>query len=132
MPGYSILSTKRLSTCHPFLQLIFTEVIKEIDNTILIGFCSKDAQDEAFRNGKSKLRFPQSNHNFRPWSLAVDVAPYPIQWKNIKRFYYFAGHVKAIALSKGISLRWGGDWDGDYIYSDQDFNDLVHFELIGM
>jgi peptidoglycan L-alanyl-D-glutamate endopeptidase CwlK len=27
-------------------------------------------------------------------------------------------------------LRWGGDWDMDTKVSDNDFDDLVHFELV--
>jgi hypothetical protein len=29
----------------------------------------------------------------------------------------------------GIGLRWGGDWDSDKDFSDQNFDDLVHWEL---
>ena len=29
-----------------------------------------------------------------------------------------------------VSLRWGGDWDGDGDRTDQTFNDLMHWELI--
>lgn len=62
-------------------------------------------------------------------SRAVDVAPYPINWGDKKRFYHFAGYVQGLAAQLGISLRWGGDWDGDNDLNDQTFFDLVHFEL---
>ena len=29
----------------------------------------------------------------------------------------------------GIDLIWGGDWDGDTDLNDNNFDDLVHFEL---
>lgn len=68
--------------------------------------------------------------------MAVDVAPYDpevkgVDWQDWDSFYLFAGFVKGIAASKGIQVRWGGDWDSDWQTDDQKFNDLVHFELIG-
>ena len=29
-----------------------------------------------------------------------------------------------------IKLRWGGDWNDNKDFSDQTFDDLVHFELV--
>jgi len=63
-------------------------------------------------------------------SLAVDVAPYPIDWNDRERFCYFAGYVKGIAKSLGTELRWGGDWDRDTQVKDNNFDDLPHFELV--
>jgi len=45
-------------------------------------------------------------------------------------FDHFAGVVRAVAYEMDISIRWGGDWDGDWNLFDQTFNDLVHFEVI--
>jgi peptidoglycan L-alanyl-D-glutamate endopeptidase CwlK len=28
------------------------------------------------------------------------------------------------------AIRWGGDWDSDDIFDDQNFDDLPHFELV--
>jgi len=67
-------------------------------------------------------------HNHHP-SLAVDVAPYPIDWENTNRFFYLAGLVEGIAAMMGVKVRFGGDWDSDKDFSDQKFNDLVHFEI---
>ena len=129
MPKFSVRSQQKLETCHPDLQLLFNEVVKIFDCSILCGTRSEDEQDELFRQGMSKVRYPDSKHNHTP-SLAVDVAPYPIDWKDSKRFYYFAGHVLGIAHSMGIKLRHGGDWDSDKDIKDQSFYDLPHFELI--
>ena len=57
------------------------------------------------------------------------LAPYPIDWNDKERFYFFAGYVKGIASQMGIELRWGGDWDSDNQLHDQTFMDLPHFEL---
>jgi len=29
-------------------------------------------------------------------------------------------------------LRWGGDWDSDKVFDDQNFDDLPHFELVSV
>lgn len=125
---YSNTSRKRLEECHEDLQTLFNEVIKYYDCTIICGHRSEKDQMKAYRSGNSKLVYPQSKHNKMP-SLAVDVAPYPIDWKDYNRFYNFGGYVLAIADMLGIKIRWGGDWDSDNNFDDQRFNDLVHFEL---
>ncbi len=129
MNSFSKESMDRLATCDTRLVSVFTEVIKHFDCSILQGVRSKEQQDEYFRTGRSKVQFPNSKHNSMP-SLAVDVAPYPIDWNNRERFYYFAGHVMGIAARMGIKLRYGGDWDSDKDINDQTFFDLPHFEVI--
>jgi hypothetical protein len=85
----------------------------------------------------------------------VHFVPYPIDWgddelrravaakanssvrklrvreyaKVIGRFYLLAGIIVSTAQFAGVSLRWGGDWDGDFEIRDQTFDDLAHFEL---
>ena len=103
-------------------------MVGHFDCSILIGHRGEEAQNKAFDEGKSKVRYPKGKHNSKP-STAVDVAPYPIDWEDRERFIYFAGLVKGIALEMGISLRWGGDWNNDTQLSDNKFDDLVHFEL---
>lgn len=129
MPSFSERSTRELETCHPDLQILFQTVIRTYDCTIIKGHREQTEQDEAFRSGRSKLRFPLSKHNKMP-SLAVDVSPYPIDWHDTKRFYHFAGYVLGTAESLGIKIRWGGDWNCNNDLSDQTFFDLPHFELV--
>lgn len=129
MPKFSERSLDRLETCHPDLQAIFNVVILDYDVTILEGHRGKAAQNEAHRTGKSQLKFPQSKHNKSP-ALAVDVAPFPIDWEDHARFYFLAGYVHAVADRLGVKIRWGGDWDGDGDLHDSSFLDLPHFELV--
>lgn len=130
MPTFGSKSKQALATAHPQLQALFNRVIQTYDCTVLQGFRTKEAQDAAVRAGASKTPWPQSKHNRTP-SHAVDVAPFPIDWNDLRRFYHFAGFVQGVARQMGISLRWGGDWDGDGDFKDNKFNDLVHFELVG-
>jgi peptidoglycan L-alanyl-D-glutamate endopeptidase CwlK len=135
MHKYSKRSEQRLSTCHSDLQKVFYEVLNKIDHSILEGYRDKERQEKAFLEGKSKLQFPKSKHNLTP-SMAVDVAPYPIDWNDTERFYLFAGFVLGTGyrLKKECiithDIRWGGDWDRDFDVKDNTFDDLVHFELV--
>ena len=135
MPMFSDSSITRLNECHVDLQLIFNNIIGFYDCVILEGHRNEERQNEMYRSGKSRVRYPNGKHNEQP-SLAVDVAPYPIDWNNRERFYYLAGIVDILSrrlYNEGkIShrVRWGGDWDRDYDYKDNSFDDLVHFELV--
>lgn len=120
----------KLATCDKRLQDIFNEVIKHFDCTVLEGFRTKEDQEAAFKAGTTKLHWPEGNHNKKP-SMAVDVCPYPVVWKDVKRFAFFAGFVQRVAQEQGVKLRWGGDWNGDTQTLDQSFNDLPHFEIVG-
>ena len=127
MPKFSKRSEERLNTCHADLQKLFKEVIKHLDISILEGHRSLERQKELYKTGKSKTM--NSKHLTIP-SIAIDVAQYPIDWNDIKRFYHFVGFVRGVASQMGIKLRSGADWDGDFEIKDQTFHDLPHFELI--
>tara|TARA_R110002051_G_scaffold324738_1_gene423377 strand:+ start:745 stop:1140 length:396 start_codon:yes stop_codon:yes gene_type:complete len=128
MPRFGKRSRSRLKTCDTRLQDLFNEVIKHFDCSVIQGHRGKEDQNKAFKEGKSKLKYPNGNHNATP-SRAVDVAPYPINWNDRERFTYFAGYVVGIALQMGLKIRWGGDWDMDTQVKDNNFDDLPHFEL---
>lgn len=128
MPSFGAVSSKQLGSCHIDLQRLFQRVVEKYDCSILTGHRGEAEQNAAFYNGNSKLRFPDGKHNELP-SMAVDAAPYPVDWKDERRFKHFAGYVQGVAMMMGLDLRWGGDWDQDFDMNDQSFNDLVHFEL---
>jgi peptidoglycan L-alanyl-D-glutamate endopeptidase CwlK len=128
MYKFSENSEAKLQTCHADLQKILRQVIKLTDFIVLEGTRGEEAQNLAYAAGKSRLKFPQSKHNRSP-SMAVDIAPYPIDWNNSARFAYLAGMIIATASALNIKLRWGGDWDKDGEIANNNFNDLAHFEL---
>lgn len=129
MPKFSIISEVRLKTCHPDIQRVLREAIKYADFTILCGHRGKAEQDKAVIEKKSKVSYPNSKHNKVP-SLAVDIAPYPIDWNNRASFYYLAGFIIGLGKGMGVELRYGGDWNGDFnVTNDGDFLDLPHLEL---
>ena len=128
MPRFGRRSRNNLKTCDKRLQDLFNEVIKHFDCSVLVGFRDRDGQNTAYASGHSTKKWPDSKHNSKP-AIAVDVAPYPIDWMDRERFIYFGGVVKGFALKSGLPLRWGGDWDNDTQLSDNIFDDLVHFEV---
>ena len=153
MAEYSNTSKEKLITVHIDLQMIFNEVIKIFDNTIIYGYREPQLQFDLFKKGRSNIGGfwiivnkkevvtycdgikLKSNHNKYP-SNAIDAIPYPIDWKDEKRIHYFAGFVMCTALrlkEEGKithNIRWGGDWDNDTEVKDEIFMDLAHYEII--
>lgn len=129
MAHFSETSKKRLKECESKLQVLFEVVIKYFDCKVLTGHRGMHEQNEAYEAGNSTKQYPDSKHNSFP-SKAIDVAPYPIDWEDKARFYYFAGVVMGVAAMLEIPIRWGGDWDQDTDLHDQLLFDLVHFELV--
>lgn len=134
-------SEAHLPNIHPVLRLTLIEAIHYVDFKIICSFRNEIEQNKAFAEGKSQKQWPNGNHNQFP-SLAVDIAPYPIDWsdkpKSLARFYYVVGVIKGVfegrksqgIVPSNISMRWGGDWNGNGIFTDQSFDDVGHIELI--
>lgn len=139
MNRYSVRSKNNIDSVHPDLSRVFYSVLNSFDHSVLSGHRGEIEQNQLFEKGFSKLKFPESKHNSYP-AEALDAMPYPILWPEqtedfrskiiaIERIYFFAGLIIATGDSLGIKIRWGGDWDRDYDFTDQTFHDLAHFEL---
>ena len=128
MPNFGKKSRDQLATCDNRLQMVFNEVIKYVDCSILEGHRDKERQNQLYIEGKTKVKYPDGRHNSIV-SNAVDVTPYPVDWADRERQTLFAGFVIGIARSMGITLRWGGDWDMDFQVMDNRFDDFPHFEV---
>ena len=129
MPKFGKKSLEKLSTCDKRLQLVFNEVIKTVDCSVLEGHRGKARQNALYVEKKTKLKFPKGRHNANP-SRAVDVVPYPVDWEDRERFHLFAGFVIGTATQLGVKLRWGGDWNINWFVDDNKFDDFPHFELV--
>ena len=130
---FSTKSLGRLNGVHPALTDLCFAVLQVHDVTVVYGARTIEEQIKLFNEGLSKTM--NSKHLLQDdgFAHAVDLAPYPIDWDNTKRFYYLAGMMSALApryLPDNYALRWGGDWDSDDDLDDQKFMDLVHFELV--
>jgi peptidoglycan L-alanyl-D-glutamate endopeptidase CwlK len=131
-------SRRNLYTCSINIQKVIFEAISRglIDFSVIEGIRGKAEQNRYFKIGKSKVEWPNSKHNVKRdglLSLAVDLVPY-VNGKSsydVRHCCYLAGIIISVAASMGIVLRWGGNWDMDgEPITDQDFQDLVHYEEI--
>ena len=117
-------SRERLKGVKPELVNVLNELIKIMDVTIIEGLRSQERQDELVAKGASKTKYSKHIQG-----RAVDLAPYPIDWKDRERFHYMGGMVRGIGKQLGVNIRWGGDWDSDGEIRDNAFDDLVHVEI---
>ena len=130
MPRFGKRSRERLKGVDAKLVNVLNEVVKYFDITIIEGLRSQKRQDELVAEGKSKTKFGK-----HVLGKAVDLAPYPIDWKARDDFHLLGGFVLGVASQMGVNVRWGGDWSASSLYKgkrttkDNSFDDLVHFEL---
>ncbi len=117
-------SSLRLATCHPDLRRLIVMASKGIDEgdlayvgvhdmTVLCGYRGKAEQDQAVADGASESPWPTSKHNRVP-ADAVDVAPYPLVWAEVKKFEALHAYIAGIAHAMGIDL-YDISWDRPHI-----------------
>lgn len=133
---FSVNSVSRLETCVPELQILAYRslAIDLIDFAVIWGHRNKEQQNKMYASGKSEKQWPDGKHNKLP-SEAMDLAPVIngiISW-DPKHHIYLAGIITTVAIEMlGIRIRWGGNWDYDREpITDQNFNDLGHYEILG-
>lgn len=126
MPSFSQSSKNALLKCHPQLQEIANEAIKEIDFKVLDATRGRADQERAFAAGRSKAHFGQSAHNYIP-AIAFDLFPAPYDWNNKQSFIDLYHVIMRIAKKRGIPVRSGLDWNGDGDFKDG--WDAPHYEL---
>ena len=130
MPRFSRKSRSKLEGVDARLVLLLEEVVKYFDITVIEGKRSQERQNQLVKEGKSKTKFGKHVQG-----MAVDIAPYPIDWNARDDFHYLGGCVLGIACKMGINIRWGGDWSSSSLAKEQrttkdnNFDDLVHFEI---
>lgn len=125
MPRFGKKSKERLQGVDSRLINVLNETVKIMDITIIEGLRSGERQEELLAKGATKVKYSKHMEG-----KAVDIAPYPIQWKDRERFHYMGGMIRGVASQMGINIRWGGDWDSDGEVKDNNFDDLVHIELV--
>ena len=131
MPKFGKRSKERLKGVDAKLQNVMNEVVKYFDITIIEGLRSQERQNELVAQGKSKTKFGKHVDG-----KAVDIAPYPIDWKARDDFHLLGGFILGVASQMGIKIRWGGDWNASSLFQgkrttkDNNFDDLVHFEIL--
>ena len=103
------------------------------DIKIIYGKRTMSEQQKLYETGFSRTMNSKHLEQDDGYAHAVDIAPYPIDWNDTKRFYWMGGMMRVIAdkhLPEGWKLRWGGNWSMNEDLNDQTFMDLGHFEVI--
>lgn len=127
---WSQVSLNALEEIDPRLVAVIEEVRDLVDITIVSGYRSLEEQLQLYERGFSKVK--SGKHNVYP-SLAVDVQPYPLphaQQDLREELSYIAGLFIAFGRKRGLTLRWGGDWDRDSRSRNNNFDDLYHIEIV--
>lgn len=113
-------SRQKLNTCHSDLIKLIEAVAETEKCAVICGFRGRHEQEKAYMAGKSKAKWGQSKHNFKP-SHAVDVVPLPLDWNDIPAFEKLGEKIMAKAKELGIKVKWGKYFKG--------LVDYPHFEL---
>lgn len=120
------LSKLNNSKVHPKIKILMYEAIKTspIDFTIVETVRTIEQQKINVAKGVSKTMKSKHipSYNKSGYCEAVDIAPYPIDWKNIKRFILLSQHIKDTARRLGIKIEYGGDW--------KTFKDYPHYQIV--
>jgi hypothetical protein len=101
-----------------------------IDFSVVETHRNRGRQNRLYILKKSRVKWPKGKHNRLP-SEAIDLVPYVNGAGSYDRSHclVLAGVILAAAAVLGVVIRWGGNWDMDgEPVTDQDFQDLVHYE----
>ncbi len=125
MPSFGRTSKKHFDTLDTRLQEVLKIAIQVYDFAVFCGTRSEEDQNDAYFSGKSKVMYPNSKHNKNP-SLAVDIMPWfkekpHIRWDNTIECERLSKIIKAVAISLGHEITWGGSW--------KNFPDFPHYEV---
>jgi peptidoglycan L-alanyl-D-glutamate endopeptidase CwlK len=143
MRPLSKVEQNRYITLCPDLQLVFDETRKELeinprplcpDIFLVCGERAEKEQNDAVRKGLSKVKYPFSTHNKKP-SEGLDTCPFPIDWKDVKRFKVMYDVMKMIAdrlfaEGKIRKIRFGADFNQDGNLTNDKFVDMPHCEVV--
>ena len=131
MARYGRRSQRNLHNVHPLLVDWAYELVTIMDNSVIDGVRDLTRQRLYVSLGVSKTM--DSKHLIQQddgYGHALDLAPYPVDWSDHRRFYIMAGVGLGLAAKMNIPITWGGRWNPD---DDQfkmpDFNDIGHFQI---
>jgi peptidoglycan L-alanyl-D-glutamate endopeptidase CwlK len=132
---WSSKSLSQLKTVDDKLILLFNEVLKvspfDLGIPDLGGKRTPEQQFALYKAGKSKCD-GFDRKSYHQSGQALDVFVYldgKVTWEP-DVYKVLSGAVFSKAKELGINnLRWGGDWNSNWDFSDEGFRDFVHFEL---
>jgi peptidoglycan L-alanyl-D-glutamate endopeptidase CwlK len=132
-------SLNNLTGVHPALVKVVKRAIEitEQDFVVIEGLRTQARQDELWAQGRTKpgpivtWTKDASSHGIQEDGLgyAVDIAPYPVDWNDLKKFDAIAKAMFTAAEEFGVRLRWGADWNMNGTPRERGESDSPHFEL---
>jgi peptidoglycan L-alanyl-D-glutamate endopeptidase CwlK len=118
-----------LMTCDERLRMVAREAILTYDFAVISGHRTREEHQRNLDAGTTTVPYEKSKHSLN-LSHAIDLAPWPIDWQDTDRFFFLAGVMFMAAKKCKVPIRWGGDWNRDFNFKNQNFFDLPHFELV--
>jgi hypothetical protein len=120
----------KLKQAHPTIAEWFVKCVKASfpEAHISWSYRDKDNQNECFLAGKSKLQYPNSQHNktddkSNPCAKALDL--FRLDIANVGCWEYrFFKQIADKSKTDNSPIEWGGDWHTTHGFVDQD-----HFQL---
>jgi peptidoglycan L-alanyl-D-glutamate endopeptidase CwlK len=134
-------SLSRLEGVHPNLVRVVKRAAAmataEEDFTVLEGVRTPERQRALYAQGRTTpgkiVTWTMRSNHFRDtrtgFGRAVDLAPFPIDWNDHRRFDRLANLMFRAASIEGVPIRWGADWDRDGRPRERGESDSPHFEL---
>ncbi len=131
-------SKDTLKGVHPNLVRVIERAIElsSQDFTVLEGLRTPERQAELYAQGRTKpgqvVTWTLKSRHFIQedgWGHAVDLAPWPIDWSDTKKFDAIADAMFQASKELGTPIRWGADWDEDGRPRERGETDSPHFEL---
>lgn len=131
-------SRQKMEGLHPKLIAVIERAIQitKQDFSVLEGLRTKERQQQLYDQGR-KTAGPIVTWTLNSRHLpgkdglgrAVDLAPHPLDWNDLKKFDAIADAMFAAAKELKVKLRWGADWDGDGKRRERGESDSPHFEI---
>lgn len=133
-------SLQKLEGVHPNLVGVVRRAIEITtqDFTVLEGVRTPERQAKLYAQGRSEpgsiVTWTLNSRHFKKpdgFGYAVDLVPFPVDWKTPTKFDSIAHAMFQAAEELGVVIRWGADWDKDGSPREKGESDSPHFELVG-
>lgn len=150
---FGATSLKRLEGINPRLRKVVDRALEiaEEDFMVIEGVRTKEQAWANWGKGRSVMdcnaagvpaKYAQPSASKVTWlknplnskhisGNAVDLAPSPLDWNDLKRFDKMASAMFKASAELQIPIRWGADWDNDGVFREKGETDSPHFELVG-
>lgn len=133
-------SLANLEGVHPKLVLVVKRALElsQVDFTVIEGVRTPERQKELYAQGRTApgsivTWMLTSNHFVNKatgFGHAVDIVPYPVDWKNTAAFDAVAKAMFQAADELAVKIRWGADWNMDGKPRERGETDSPHFEIV--